>query len=79
MNTALLKTFGQKARTLLIDGVTRKLQYWGFDKSGNVLEQPEPLPGGYMFRENIFDDPSVPLLWEKLSANIASEGVKEIA
>lgn len=79
MNTTLLKTFGQKARTLLIDGVTRKLHYWGFDKDGNVTEQPETLPGGYVFREAVFDDETVPHLWQSLKEAIQKEGLHEVA
>jgi len=79
MNTALLKTFGQKARTLLIDGVTRKLQYWGFDIDGNITEQPEALPGGYIFREAVYDDSQVPRLWRNLREAVSREGLQEIA
>lgn len=79
MNTTLLKTFGQKARTLLIDGVTRKLHYWGFDKDGNVTEQPEALPGGFLFREGVFDDPTVPHLWQGLKEEVSKEGMHEVA
>ncbi|NTS43011.1 BREX-1 system adenine-specific DNA-methyltransferase PglX [Flavisolibacter sp. BT320] len=79
MNTTLLKTFGQKARTLLIDGVTRKLYYWGFDKDGNVTEQPEALSGGFLFREGVFDDPTVPHLWQSLKEEVSKEGLHEVA
>lgn len=79
MNTGLLKTFGQKARTLLIDGVTRKLHYWGFDKDGNVTEQPESKYGGYIFREGVFDDPTVPHLWQSLKEEVSKEGLHEVA
>jgi len=47
MNT---KTFAQESRNLLMDGVAKKLLYWGFDTKGNVLEQPNKLSGGYTFR-----------------------------
>ncbi|RYE53610.1 MAG: SAM-dependent methyltransferase, partial [Sphingobacteriales bacterium] len=79
MNTALLKTFGQKARTLLIDGVIRKLHYWGFNIDGAVTESPEAIPGGYIFRETVYDDVAVPLLWRNLESAINREGVHEVA
>src|SRR4051794_35501086 len=79
MNTTLLKTFGQKARTLLIDGVTRKLHYWGFDKDGAVTQSPEPLPGGYLFREAVYDDATVPHLWQSLKEAVNKEGLHEVA
>jgi len=79
MNTTLLKTFGQKARTLLIDGVTRKLHYWGFDKDGAVTESPESIPGGYLFRESVFDDTTAPHLWLSLEEAINKDGLNEVA
>jgi hypothetical protein len=79
MNTTLLKTFGQKARTLLIDGVTRKLHYWGFDKDGGGTESPESIPGGYLFREGVFDDTTVPHLWRSLEDAINKNGLNEVA
>lgn len=79
MNTTLLKTFGQKARTLLIDGVTRKLHYWGFNKDGAVTERPESIPGGYLFREGVFDDTTVPRLWQSLEEAVNKDGLHEVA
>ncbi|WCC43684.1 hypothetical protein PJW08_00010 (plasmid) [Tenacibaculum finnmarkense] len=38
MNT---KTFAQEARKILIQGVAKKLLYWGFNEKGETLEQPE--------------------------------------
>lgn len=79
MNTANLKTFGQKARTLLIDGVSRKLAYWGFQSNGTITHEPQPVPGGYIFREDVFDDEEVPKQWQKLKECFNDEGFTEIA
>jgi hypothetical protein len=56
MNT---KTFAQQSRRLLIDGVAKKLLYWGFDTKGNILETPQKVSGGYSFRGEVFDDPKL--------------------
>lgn len=79
MNTANLKTFGQKARTLLIDGVSRKMAYWGFHPDGTVTHEPQPVAGGYIFREDVFDDEEVPKQWQKLKECFNDEGFTEIA
>ena len=63
MNT---KTFAQQARRLLIDGVAKKLLYWGFDTKGNIIEAPQKVSGGYSFRGEVFDDPNVLRLWDSL-------------
>jgi hypothetical protein len=78
MNTAKLKTFAQKARNMLMAGVERKVQYWGFDKKGAVVEEPMVVPGGYMFRGIPYDDATVPNKWKALRAAIARKGVKEV-
>ena len=73
MNT---KTFAQESRNLLMDGVAKKLLYWGFDTKGNVLEQPNKLSGGYTFRGEVFDDANVPQLWESLKQAVQHKGLK---
>lgn len=75
MNT---KTFAQQSRTSLIDGVSKKLLYWGFDTTGEVLEQPESISGGYKFRGEVFDDPNVPKLWQSLKRAIRDKGIEVI-
>lgn len=66
MNTNKLKTFARNARLLLLGGVTQRLKYWGFDEEGNVVEELEPMEGGYSFREDVFNDTMVPPKWNKL-------------
>jgi hypothetical protein len=75
MNT---KTFAQESRNLLMDGVAKKLLYWGFDTNGNVLEQPNKLSGGYTFRGEVFDDANVPQLWESLKQAVQDKGIEVV-
>lgn len=75
MNT---KTFAQESRNLLMDGVAKKLLYWGFDTKGNVLEQPNKLSGGYAFRGEVFDDANVPQLWESLKQAVQHKGIEVV-
>ncbi|MFN8353664.1 MAG: BREX-1 system adenine-specific DNA-methyltransferase PglX [Spirosomataceae bacterium] len=72
MNT---KTFAQQARTLLMRGVANQLTYWGFDAKGQVNQTPQAVAGGYLFRDAIFDDPSVPLLWNSLRLAVKQKGI----
>ena len=73
MNT---KTFAQESRNLLIDGVAKKLLYWGFDINGTILEQPNKLSGGYTFRGEVFDDSNVPQLWDSLKQAVQHKGIE---
>ncbi|MEP1855322.1 BREX-1 system adenine-specific DNA-methyltransferase PglX, partial [Nonlabens ulvanivorans] len=75
MNT---KTFAQQARTLLMDGVSRKLIYWGFSPSGEVLEQPDVVSGGYTFRGDAYDDDNVPALWQSLKKAVQKKGIEVV-
>ncbi len=62
MNT---KTFAQQSRNLLMDGVAKKLLYWGFNTKGEVLESPQKLSGGFMSTPFILDR-SISL-WDRAS------------
>ncbi|MFG4004595.1 BREX-1 system adenine-specific DNA-methyltransferase PglX [Flavobacterium aquidurense] len=73
MNT---KTFAQQARRLLIDGVAKKLLYWGFDSEGNIIEPPQKVSGGYSFRGEVFDDPNVLRLWESLKIAVQQKTIE---
>ena len=75
MNT---KTFAQESRNLLMDGVAKKLLYWGFDTNGTMLEQPNKLSGGYTFRGEVFDDANVPQLWESLKNAVQHKGIEVV-
>ncbi len=75
MNT---KTFAQQARRILIEGVEKKLLYWGFDAKGNVLETPQKVSGGYSFRGDVFDDPEVLHLWQSLRSAVQRKGIEVV-
>ena len=72
MNT---KTFAQESRRILMHGVAKQLLYWGFNNKGEVLEAPQEISGGYSFRGEVFDDPSVPNLWKSLKIAIKTKGI----
>lgn len=75
MNT---KTFAQQARRLLIDGVAKKLLYWGFDTKGNIIEAPQKVSGGYSFRGEVFDDPNVLRLWDSLKQAVQHKTIEVV-
>src|SRR5690554_1739437 len=75
MNT---KTFAQESRKILMDGVAKKLLYWGFSPTGEVLESPQKISGGYTFRGEVGDDPNVPKLWEALKTAVAQKGIEVV-
>src|SRR5690554_2421055 len=72
MNTI---TFAQQSRNLLMDGVAKKLLYWGFNTKGEVLETPNSISGGYSFRGEVFDDTNVPKLWNSLKRAVDQKGI----
>jgi hypothetical protein len=73
-----LKTFAQQSRTVLMEGVAKKLLYWGFNENGEVLEEPQKISGGYLLRGEPFDDPNVPKLWSALKSGIATKGIEVV-
>lgn len=75
MNT---KTFAQLARKILLKGVRDKLRFWGFDAKGQVQDEPQPVPGGYVFRDQAYDDPTVPPLWQSLRGAIQHKGMDAV-
>lgn len=78
MNTSQLKTFAQKARNIIREGVSRQLKYWGFDEKGNVECRPEKVEGGFIHREEIMDDPSVMKRWEALNHAVKHQGFDQV-
>lgn len=66
MNTNNIKYFAQQARLLLLEGVSQRLMYWGFDAKGNNNETLETTHGGYIFRGEIYNDSTVPAKWNAL-------------
>jgi len=75
MNT---KTFAQKSRKLLMDGVAKQILFWGFDTKGEVIEEPQGVAGGYSFRGKVYDDAGVPALWRKLRYAISKKGIEHV-
>jgi hypothetical protein len=73
-----IKTFAQQSRTVLMQGVERKLLYWGFSEKGEVLEEPMKISGGYLLRGEPHDDPNVPNLWSALKRAIATKGIEVV-
>lgn len=75
MNT---KTFAQQSRRNLMDGVAKKLLYWGFNPKGEVLETPQKISGGYSFRGDVGNDPNVSILWEALKKAVQQKGIEVV-
>ena len=69
-----IKTFAQQSRSILLKGVSHKLFFWGFSPNGEYTEEPVAVPGGYLFRGEAYDDPSIPARWRSLKAAIKSKG-----
>lgn len=78
MNTNKLKSFAQIARRILMEGVSRRITYYGFDAKGNVIEEPIPVAGGVIIREEILDDATIPAKWQALRAAIQRHGVESV-
>ncbi len=76
MNT---KTFAQESRKLLMDGVAKRLLYWGFDSQGNVVAEPISVSGGYVFREaDPVDAPDAIRLWKALKQAVQHKGIEVV-
>ncbi len=78
MNTNNLKKFAKEARQILMQGVNRRLAYWGFDENGNAVEEVHPIKDGYIFREQPFDDRDVPKKWQNLHTSIKRHSIKDV-
>ena len=66
MKTNNIKSFAKEARLLLLDGVSQRLKYWGFNNDGSNDEKLEPTTGGYIFRGQIYTETTVPAKWNRL-------------
>ena len=78
MNTNKLKSFAQIARRILMEGVSRRITYYGFDAKGKVIDEPIAVPGGVIIREEIVDDATVPAKWQALRTAIQRHGVEAV-
>jgi hypothetical protein len=70
MKTNNIKSFAKRARLILMEGVSNRLKYWGFDANGTLQDAVESTGGGYILRGKVYNDPSVPEKWNKLKAKI---------
>ena len=78
MNTNKLKSFAQIARRILMEGVTRRIAYYGFDAKGKVIDEPIAVAGGVIIREETIDDATIPAKWQALRAAIQRHGVENV-
>lgn len=78
MNTNKLKIFAAQARNILIKGVIQRMEFWAFNENGEADDKPETVEGGYIFRDNIFNDPSVPDKWKQLQKAIETHGYNDV-
>jgi hypothetical protein len=78
MDTSQLKPFAQQMRTDLRRVVTQRLRYWGFKEDGRVDAEPEAIEGGYVFREEVHDDASVPKKWRGLKNAVNTHSFDDV-
>jgi len=80
MNTSALKRFAQQARSILKDGVEKRIHYWGFDKKGNlIIPEPQELAGGMTLGEQLINDPTAYKKWRSLREAIQHKGLAQVA
>lgn len=73
METNKIKSFAKEARLLLLDGVLQRLKYWGFSANGHNDQDLQSTQGGYIFREQIYTNTTVPSKWKALKERLKSE------
>lgn len=78
MDTARLKRFATEARTKIKQGVTLMIRQWGFDADGNVMEEPQLLQGGTLFRNQVIGDEDVYHRWCALKNKIQQVGLRNV-
>lgn len=78
MDTARLKRFATEARTKIKQGVTLMIRQWGFDADGNVMEEPQLLQGGTLFRNQVIGDEDVYHRWCALRNKIQQAGLRNV-
>lgn len=79
MNTASLKKFAQQARKNLISGVIQRLNFWGYDNNGNLIEEPVFVSGGVILREEAYDESDAEPKWKALKKAIKEHEFKNVA
>ena len=78
MDTTALKPFALSMRRAIGQGVQKRLRYWGFDPDGTVTHEPEPVGGGYLFRDEVHGDASVPERWKRLRRAVLERGFTSV-
>lgn len=78
MNTSKLKRFATEARTKIRQGVILMMRQWGFDADGNVLEEPQLLQGGTLFRGKVIGSEAVYHSWMALRGKIGKNGLRQV-
>mgnify|MGYP006124092529 CR=1 FL=1 len=61
-----------------MEGVVRRLAYWGFRPDGATGDEPQKVAGGYIMRGDVFDDAVVPERWSALNRAISAKGFEEV-
>lgn len=81
MNTNALKSFAKAARIQLVDAVGKQLLYWGFSLKGEVVSAPIHRQGGYIHREDAYNDTTLLPKWERLKEKVTAnkEAFKDVA
>jgi hypothetical protein len=72
MNTTKLKPFAQQARKILMEGVRLRMLFWGFDGKNNDTPEPEAIPGGVIFRNEVYSDTGLVGKWQQMKVRINS-------
>lgn len=78
MNTTRLKRFATEARNKIKQGVVLMMRQWGFDADGRVLEEPELLQGGTLFRGEVIGNEDVYHRWCVLRQSIETKGLRQV-
>lgn len=78
MNTTRLKRFATEARNKIKQGVVLMMRQWGFDADGRVLEEPELLQGGTLFRGEVIGNEDVYHRWCVLRQSIETNGLRQV-
>lgn len=66
-----------------MEGVRLRLLFWGFDGKNNDAAEPEAIPGGVIFRNEVYNDPGLLARWQQMQVRINihthSDAIEEAA
>ena len=77
MNTSTLRNFAQAARIRLLDDVKNRFLFWGIDKDGDITHRIETTTGGFIFRDDVYNDKSIPNKWDNLYSAVKNHSPKK--